>query len=129
MRGKVGLVVGLAAGYVLGTRAGRKRYEQIKTQAQKVWELDPVQNQVSKVKDFGTSAALAVPNALWDGAVKITKAVAAKGSAGERVDAGVAAAQKSKRDIADAATVTAEEAEAAAKKAADDIDEKLNGGK
>ena len=29
MRGKVGLVIGLGVGYVLGTRAGRERYEQI----------------------------------------------------------------------------------------------------
>ena len=29
MRGKIGIVVGLAAGYVLGSRAGRERYEQL----------------------------------------------------------------------------------------------------
>ena len=29
MKGKVGLVVGLSVGYVLGTRAGRERYEHI----------------------------------------------------------------------------------------------------
>lgn len=40
MRGKTALVIGLAAGYVLGTRDGRTRYEQIKSQATKVW-LDP----------------------------------------------------------------------------------------
>ncbi|HLT67544.1 MAG TPA: hypothetical protein VKZ73_06700 [Microbacterium sp.] len=50
MRGKIGLIVGLGAGYVLGTRAGRARYEQIKKQAEKVWELPPVQKQVGKVK-------------------------------------------------------------------------------
>ena len=50
MRGKVGLVIGLAAGYVLGTRAGRERYEQIKEQALKVWNLDPVQKQVDRAK-------------------------------------------------------------------------------
>ena len=33
MRGKIGIVVGLAAGYVLGSRAGRERYEQIKAGA------------------------------------------------------------------------------------------------
>ena len=31
MRGKIGIVVGLAAGSVLGARAGRESYEQIKT--------------------------------------------------------------------------------------------------
>ena len=50
MRGKIGLIVGLGAGYVLGTRAGRARYEQIKKQATKVWELPPVQKQADKVK-------------------------------------------------------------------------------
>ncbi len=56
MRGKAGLVIGLAAGYVLGTRAGRERYEQIKTQAEKVWNLPPVQKQVDKLQALGTSA-------------------------------------------------------------------------
>ena len=42
MKGKIGLVVGIGVGYVLGTRAGRERYEQIKTQWLKVWNLDPV---------------------------------------------------------------------------------------
>ena len=36
MRGKAGLVIGLAIGYVLGTRAGRERYEQIKAQAARI---------------------------------------------------------------------------------------------
>ena len=50
MRGKIGLIVGLGAGYVLGTRAGRARYEQIKKQAEKVWDLPPVQKQVDRAK-------------------------------------------------------------------------------
>ena len=37
MRGKAAVVIGLAVGYVLGTRDGRERYEQIKSQATKVW--------------------------------------------------------------------------------------------
>jgi len=79
MRGRIGIVVGLAAGYVLGTRAGRERYEQIKTGFLKVWNTAPVQTQVTKVKDLGKSAALAVPSALWDGAVKVTKAATKAG--------------------------------------------------
>jgi hypothetical protein len=74
MRGRVGLVVGLAAGYVLGSRAGRERYEQIKAQAERVWHLDPVQRQVHRAGDLGRAAAMAVPSAAWNGAVKVTRA-------------------------------------------------------
>lgn len=52
MKGKILFVFGLAVGYVLGTRAGRERYEQIKAGAEKVW-LDPrVQEQVHTVEEF-----------------------------------------------------------------------------
>ena len=44
--GKASFVVGVAVGYVLGARAGRKRYEQIKGQAAKLWNSDPVQHRV-----------------------------------------------------------------------------------
>lgn len=43
MRGKLLFVAGLAVGYILGTRAGRQRYEQIKLAARNVWESEPVQ--------------------------------------------------------------------------------------
>ncbi|RRJ85955.1 hypothetical protein EG850_10435 [Gulosibacter macacae] len=46
---KLSLVAGLAAGYVLGARAGRKRYEQIAAGAQKLWQSKPVQKQAEKV--------------------------------------------------------------------------------
>jgi hypothetical protein len=52
MRGKLILVVGLATGYVLGSRAGRPRYEQIKSGAEKVWSLPPVQQVAGAVKEF-----------------------------------------------------------------------------
>lgn len=104
MRGKVGLVIGLAAGYVLGTRAGRERYEQIKEQAQKVWELDPVQKQVERAKDFTKSTAMAVPGALWNGAVKVTRAVQGKDATpGQRLDAVIKAGKDGSQDVAKAA--------------------------
>lgn len=43
------LAVG-AVGYVLGSRAGRERYEQIKTQAQKAWNRPVVQSAVDDVE-------------------------------------------------------------------------------
>lgn len=52
MRGKIIFVVGLATGYVFGTRAGRERYEQIKAGAEKVWNTPAVQGGVEKVQEF-----------------------------------------------------------------------------
>ena len=50
MKGKIAFVLGATVGYVLGTRAGRERYEQIKRGAQAVWATPPVQSGVSAVK-------------------------------------------------------------------------------
>jgi hypothetical protein len=127
MRGKVGLVIGLAAGYVLGTRAGRERYEQIKAQAAKVWNLDPVQEQVGKVKDFAKSSAMALPNALWDGAVKVTKAVQSKGSTpGQKLDSAVKTGKSSVGDVSAAAEKSARAVKDAADEAIDDIADAAN---
>ncbi len=122
MRGKIGIVVGLAAGYVLGSRAGRERYEQIKSGFLKVWDTDPVQKQVSKVSDLGKSAALALPSALWDGAVKVTKAATTKKSTpGQRLDAAIKAGKDSADEVTRGAEATAGEVKKAAEKVADDI--------
>ena len=43
MRGKLMFLSGLAAGFVLGSRAGREKYEEIVVNARKVWEHPTVQ--------------------------------------------------------------------------------------
>ncbi|MEO6503487.1 MAG: hypothetical protein ABIQ09_16445 [Jatrophihabitantaceae bacterium] len=43
MRGKLMFITGLAAGFVLGSRAGREKYEEIRLNAKKVWEHPTVQ--------------------------------------------------------------------------------------
>jgi hypothetical protein len=48
---KLSLLAVAAAGYVLGTRAGRERYEQIRRQAKKVWNAPPVQGAVDDVEE------------------------------------------------------------------------------
>jgi hypothetical protein len=118
MRGKVGLVIGVAAGYVLGTRAGRERYEQIKAQALKVWELDPVQAQVARAEAFGKSALAALPKAAWNGVVKVGKAVTSSSTStpGQKLDAAVKAAKDSAKDVTDAAETSAKAATTAAKR-------------
>jgi len=117
MRGKAGLVIGLAVGYVLGTRAGRERYDQIKEQWLKVWNLDPVQEQVGKVKDFAKSTAMALPSTLWDSAVKVSKAASAKGTPGQRLDAAIKVGKDQADDVAASAQTSAD----AVKDAADDL--------
>ena len=54
---KITLLVGGAIGYVLGTRAGRERYEQIKNQAQSVWSNPKVQEKATKAQDFAKEKA------------------------------------------------------------------------
>ncbi|MBO3665059.1 hypothetical protein [Microbacterium stercoris] len=108
MRGKFGLVIGLGVGYVLGSRAGRERYEQIKTQALKVWNLDPVQAQVEKVKDIATSSALALPRTVWSAGVGVYKAVSKQQTPGTKLDAGLKAARNSADDVKKAAEADVE---------------------
>lgn len=117
MKGKIGLVVGIGVGYVLGTRAGRERYEQIKTQWLKVWNLDQVQDQVDKVKGYVGDKAAAVPGAIWTGAQKVVKSASGGDkTAGQRLDSAVAAGRKAADDIVDATEDAVEEVKDAAKK-------------
>lgn len=57
MKGKITLLVGGAVGYVLGTRAGRQRYEQIKSQAQSVWKSPKVQKKATQAQDYAREKA------------------------------------------------------------------------
>jgi hypothetical protein len=51
MAGNLGLLVGAAAGYVLGTKAGRERYQQIVEQAHQLWERPQVRDTLAKGRD------------------------------------------------------------------------------
>jgi hypothetical protein len=75
MRGKVILVVGLAAGYILGARAGRERYEDIKRAAGKLWHDPRVQHQVKNAGEFAKDKAPEVVDFLSDGAKKVAAQV------------------------------------------------------
>ncbi|MFK4835506.1 hypothetical protein ACI3KY_07255 [Microbacterium sp. ZW T2_14] len=128
MRGKAGLVLGLAVGYVLGTRAGRQRYEQIKSQWLKVWNAEPVQTQVDKVKDFAKSQAMALPSTLWESAVKVTQAAGAKGTPGQKLDAALKVGQDSADDVQKAARTSTEAVKDAVDDVVDDVSENGRGG-
>ena len=75
MKGKILFVVGLGVGYVLGARAGRERYEQIRKAAEDVWNQPKVQEGVQTVKDFAMSRAGDVGDTVLDGAKKLVAQV------------------------------------------------------
>jgi hypothetical protein len=52
MKGKILLVVGIGVGYVLGARAGRERYEDIKRVAGNFWSSPRVQRQIDEAEGF-----------------------------------------------------------------------------
>lgn len=54
---KLLFVTGLATGYLLGTKAGRRKYEQIKAKAAQAWEDPRVHKVVSDAQDFVKDAA------------------------------------------------------------------------
>jgi hypothetical protein len=79
MRGKILFAAGLAVGYVLGTRAGRERYEQLKRAAQGFWNDPRVQRRVDQVEDFVRTAAPEVAEFVSDGAKKVVGQVTGAG--------------------------------------------------
>jgi hypothetical protein len=63
MPNKLIFITGVGVGYVLGTRAGRERFDQIVAQARKFWESPTVQEaagvvqaQATKIYDDGKQA-------------------------------------------------------------------------
>ena len=84
MKGKILLVVGLGVGYVLGTRAGREKYEEIKKTANKLWNDPRVQRPVHQAEDFVKDKGPEVAEFLADGAKKVVDQVAGKKPASTR---------------------------------------------
>lgn len=54
---KMAFLAGFGAGYVLGARAGRQRYDQLKSGAQGVWQNPKVQETVTHAQDFAAQKA------------------------------------------------------------------------
>ncbi|MFV0462806.1 MAG: hypothetical protein ACK5MP_06395 [Nostocoides sp.] len=83
--GKFSLLTGAAIGYVLGTRAGRRRYLQIKRVSNRVWTSNLVENRKTDLKiamkskaapfvaDRVSDAAKATANRLRDSATREPK--------------------------------------------------------
>ncbi|GAB3494895.1 YtxH domain-containing protein [Flexivirga sp.] len=81
--GKLAFVVGIAAGYVLGARAGRDRYEQIKQVSGRAWNHPAVVEQRAKtteqIKQRGPEVAAAAGQAAIKGVGQAAKSAATAG--------------------------------------------------
>ena len=87
MRGRLALLTGLAAGYVLGTKAGRERYEEIRQQFNKLMGTETAQQLQTQVRDVASSATQVVETKASEGISKAGEkaqelAEAAKSKAG-----------------------------------------------
>ena len=78
MKGKILFVAGLGLGYVLGTRAGREKYEELRSAALKVWNDPRVQKQVDAAQDFVKDKAPEVADFVSDNAKKVVAQVSGK---------------------------------------------------
>jgi hypothetical protein len=83
--GKLTFMAGVAVGYILGAKAGQKRYEQIRDRATKVWSSDQVQTRVESAKTTVMEQAPVVAEKLG---------VAAKHAGGAAKHAGGAVKEK-----------------------------------
>jgi hypothetical protein len=84
VKGKILFVAGLGLGYVLGTRAGREKYEELRSAALKVWNDPRVQKQVDAVEDFVKDKAPDVAEFVSDNAKKVVAQVSGKKPAAQR---------------------------------------------
>jgi hypothetical protein len=57
MPGKISFLVGFSAGYVLGARSGRERYDQIASKAQGLWRDPRVQEKVAQTGQLAKDKA------------------------------------------------------------------------
>lgn len=57
MKGKLALLAGAAIGYVFGTRAGRERYEQLKSSVTHAWRDPRIQERVNEAEHFISDTA------------------------------------------------------------------------
>ncbi len=83
---KVGFLAGVGLGYVLGAKAGRRRYEQIKARADKVWQSPTVQHKVSDATQVVKDKAPELQHKVTEAAKDASSAVMAKVSGGHGSD-------------------------------------------
>jgi len=78
MKGKILLVVGFGVGYVLGARAGRERYEDIKRVVGNFWSSPRVQRQLDDAEGFIKDKTPDAVGAIATGVKKVVTTVSGR---------------------------------------------------
>ena len=81
MKGKILLVVGFGVGYVLGARAGRERYEDIKRTVGNFWNSPRVQRQLDDAEGFIKDKTPDAVGVLASGVKKVVTTVSGRKAA------------------------------------------------
>lgn len=127
------LGIGIAVGYVLGTREGRERYDAMKAKVTELWENPRVararkdveayaRQQAPIIRDRAEAAAKAAPGVAKDVADKVS--ATAKDVAGQVSTTAKDVAEKAAataKDVAEKATATAKDVAEKAKDVATDL--------
>jgi hypothetical protein len=82
MRMRLGLLTGLGVGYVLGTAAGRERYEQMRDAGQRLMGSERAQDLRSKVGSVTGKAGGVIGEKANEGADRLTEAVSSDTESG-----------------------------------------------
>jgi hypothetical protein len=75
MRGRLGFFVGLGAGYVLGAKAGRERYEQLRRLYENLLASPAFQRATGKVKNAAGTGFGQAKDKASEGVSKVSSAV------------------------------------------------------
>jgi hypothetical protein len=91
MKNKLLLGVGIAAGYVLGSRSGRAAYDKLKARAAGIWDSKPVQDKVAVATETIKEKAPEVADQLTEAARRagtvIGSAMHREGASGDKTSA------------------------------------------
>jgi hypothetical protein len=66
MKVRTSLLIGFAAGYVLGSKAGRERYEQIRKVARTIAENPPIRQVLDEAKNLADAGTVKARGAMGD---------------------------------------------------------------
>ena len=92
MRGRLGVMIGFGAGYVLGAKAGTQRYEQLRRLYDNLMATSTMQQATGKAKDAVGAGLHEAKEAASSGVSKVTSAVKEKRSSASDGSSGLSVA-------------------------------------